>query len=314
MPSTVIFARKQKESMKRFIRLCTAAALTVLFLARGFAVEKGAAPDIYEDVFLYAQKLEQGGAFEEAEIEYKRYLFLQDYSAGVHQTSAFTSLAGLYAKKEQWQLAADSMNMAIQSAINDGQSREQTDLLRLTHIQYLSHLKDNLYLFSYINFEDYSQDVRQAAFLADFKQCIEQGLWQNAQDKFNYAQQSLPELFTAGQAEAINAGFENIFAYKPKKQLLAGYLSFIPGLGQLYAGDPLDALNAFVLNGSLIAVSVWSLCTLDFWTFSLLEFNPLVHFMQGNIYNAQKDAYEYNQRKLQAFSTQILDAVDNKIH
>ena len=241
-------------------------------------------------------------------------IFLQDYSAGAYQTSAFERLARLYAAKEQWQLAAQTMNMAIQSAVNEGQSPEQTEQLRLKHIQYLSHINNSLYLFSYINFTDYSQEIRQAAFLADFKQNIDQGLWQTVQDKFNFAQQSLPDLFSKEETEAINTSLENIFAFKPKKQLLAGYLSFIPGLGQLYAGDPLDALNAFLLNGSIIAVSVWSLCTLDFWTFSLLEFNPLVHFMQGNMYNAQKDAYEYNQRKIKAFSGQILNIVDNKIH
>ena len=314
MHFTVTYARKQKKYMKQFIRFCTAAFITALFLFPVFAIDTVPAADVYEDVFLYAQKLEQGGALEEAEVEYKRYIFLQDYSAGVHQTQAFSSLAQLYAKKEQWQLAADSMNQAIQSSINDGQRTEETDLLRLRHIQYLSHLSSNLYIFSYINFPDFSTDVRQAAFLADFKNCIEQELWQNAKDKFDFAQREFPDLFTQEQAQTINSSFQSIFAYKPKKQLLAGYLSFIPGLGQLYAGDPLDALNAFVLNGSLIAVSAWSLCTLDFWTFSLLEFNPLAHFMKGNIYNAQKDAYEYNQRKLKAFSSQILDIVDEKIH
>lgn len=291
--------------MKRFISFCSVTVIFILFFSQVLAAQQTAKTDIYEDVFLYAQRLEQGGALEEAEIEYKRYIFLQDYSAGIYQTRAFANLAALYAQKEQWQLAADTMNMAIQSSINDRESSEQTDKLRLQHIQYLSHLKDDLFLFGYINFEAYSKEVRQAAFLADFKQSIDQGLWQTAQDKFYFAQQNLPQVFTAQEAQTIDTSLDNIIAYKPKKQLLAGYLSFIPGLGQLYAGDAKDALNAFVLNGSLIAVSVWSLCTLDFWTFSLLEFNPLVHFMQGNMYNAQKDVYEYNQRKINELSSPI---------
>ncbi|MBO4532086.1 MAG: hypothetical protein J5726_00100 [Treponema sp.] len=291
--------------MKRFISFCTVAAITILFFSSVFAAESKPAKDIYEDVFLYAQRLEQGGAFEEAEVEYKRYIFLQDYSAGLYQTRAFESLAGLYAQKEQWQLAADTMNMAIQSSINDGESQEQTDQLRLRHIQYLSHIPNNLYLFGYINFQEHSKEIRHAAFLADFKQSIDQGLWLTAQEKFYFAEQNLPDVFTAQDARTIDISLDNIMDYKPKKQLLAGYLSFIPGLGQLYAGDAKDALNAFVLNGSLIAVSVWSICTLDVWTFSLLEFNPLIHFMQGNMYNAQKDVYEYNQRKINELSSPI---------
>lgn len=314
MHSTAIYARKQKNYMKLFIRLCTACLITFAFLFPVYAIDTAPAKDVYEDVFLYAQHLEQGGALEEAEVEYKRYLFLQDFSRGIHQTSTFKSLAQLYAKKEQWQLAADTMKQAIQSSIYDGQNSQDTDLLRLKHIQYLSHLEDSLYIFSYINFAEYSQEVRRTAFLTDFKSCIIRGLWQGAREKFDFAQQEFQDLFTPEEVQIINTSLQSIFAYKPKKQLLAGYLSFIPGLGQLYAGDPLDALNAFVLNGSLIAVSAWSICTLDLWTFSLLEFNPLVHFMQGNIYNAQKDAYEYNQKKLKGFSDQILQIVDAKIH
>ena len=95
--------------------------------------------------------------------------------------------------------------------------------------------------------------------------------------------------------------------------MLAGYLSLFPGLGQLYAGDYKDSINAFLLNGSLIAVSVYSICTLDLWTFSLLEFNPLAHFMQGNIYNAQKDAYEYNRRFIDAHKKELLQIFDKVV-
>jgi hypothetical protein len=293
--------------MKSYIRLLLFALLLFFILPSSFA------KDIYEDVFLYAQKLEEGGALEEAELEYKRYIFLQDYSAGDHQTQAFTKLAGLYEKKAEWELAEQTLKMAIQSSINDGQAEEERDQLRLKHIQYLSHLNDNLFLFSYIHFPDYSRQVRQAAFCADFEKTVNQGLWQNAQDKYNFAKSEFPDLFTQEESQIIEENLTAIFSYKPKKQMLAGYLSLMPGLGQLYAGDYLDSLNAFLLNGSLIAVSVWSLCSLDFWTFSLLEFNPLLHFMQGNMYNAQKDAYEYNQRKIKGFYSPIIDIIDLKI-
>lgn len=293
--------------MKSCIRPLIFTLLLFLILPYSFA------QDFYEDVFLYAQKLEEGGALEEAEVEYKRYIFLQDYSAGRHQTQAFTNLAGLYEKKAEWELAEEAIKLAIQSSINDGQDEEETDLLRLKHIQYLSHLDDNLFLFTYINFPDNSLQVRQAAFCTDFKKAVNQGLWQNAQDKYNFAKSEFPELFSKEESQIIEENLAAIFSYKPKKQLLAGYLSIMPGLGQLYAGDYLDSLNAFLLNGSLIALSVWSLCSLDFWTFSLLEFNPLIHFMQGNMYNAQKDVYEYNQGKIKGFYSPIIDIIDLKI-
>lgn len=273
--------------------------------------------DLYEDVFLYAKALEDGGAYEEAELEYKRYIFLQDYSEGIHQTQAFTALSGLYEKNGRWELAAQTMQKAILS--------EQNDEMIIKHIKLLEKMNDeaaesngslseNLFIFSYINLPDFSDEIKQQALLAAVRNDVNNNRWGYAEKSFNQLTQSFPDFFTDEQEAAIRSGFESINNFRPKKQMLAAYLSIFPGLGQLYAGNYADSLNAFLLNGSIIAISAWSIYTLDLWTFSLLEFNPLIHFMQGNIYNAQKDVYEYNQRKYKAFSGQILEIVDNKIH
>ena len=273
--------------------------------------------DLYEDVFLYAKALEDGGAYEEAELEYKRYIFLQYYSEGIHQTQAFTALSGLYEKNGRWELAAQTMQKAILS--------EQNDEMIIKHIKLLEKMNDeaaesngslseNLFIFSYINLPDFSDEIKQQALLAAVRNDVNNNRWGYAEKSFNQLTQSFPDFFTDEQENTIRSGFESINNFKPKKQMLAAYLSIFPGLGQLYAGNYADSLNAFLLNGSIIAVSAWSIYTLDLWTFSLLEFNPLIHFMQGNIYNAQKDVYEYNQRKYKAFSGQILEIVDNKIH
>ena len=273
--------------------------------------------DLYEDVFLYAKALEDGGAYEEAELEYKRYIFLQDYSEGIHQTQAFTALSGLYEKNGRWELAAQTMQKAILS--------EQNDEMIIKHIELLEKMNDeaaeskgslseNLFIFSYINLPDFSDEVKQQALLAAVRNDVNNSRWGYAEKSFNQLTQEFPDFFTDEQENTIRSGFESINRFKPKKQMLAAYLSIFPGLGQHYAGNYADSLNSFLLNGSIIAVSAWSIYTLDLWTFSLLEFNPLIHFMQGNIYNAQKDVYEYNQRKYKAFSGQILEIVDNKIH
>ena len=266
--------------------------------------------DEYEDIFLYAQRLEAGGAYEQAELEYKRYIFLQDYSAGIHQVQAFTALAGLYEKNSQWELAAQTIQKAI--------LKSQDDFLKLRHIKYLNNssqeasLSENLFIFSYMNLPDFSEAVRQYACLCAIENDVKNGRTGYAEKSFSFLNQNFPFLFSEQEIQAINTSFEKINTYKPKKQMLAAYLSLFPGLGQLYAGDYKDSLNAFLLNGSIIAVSVYSIWTLDLWTFSLLEFNPLIHFMQGNIYNAQKDTHEYNTRHLQAFEEEILNIIEIK--
>ena len=303
-----------KEHINRFPVKMTFLIFLVLAITNSFVF---AAPnsDPYESVFLYAKTLEQGDAYEQAELEYKRYIFLQDYSAGTHQTEAFTALAGLYEKNSQWDLAAQTMYKAI---LSDQQDTPATsDKLKIDHIRFLANspekssfsFTENLFIFSYLNLPDFSDTVKQYAYLSAIEKDLNDDRTENAATTFSIFKYTFPDFFTSEESEAISTGFEKLRNYKPKNQMLAAYLSLFPGLGQLYAGNYKDSLNAFLLNGSLIAVSAYSIVTLDLWTFSLLEFNPLVHFMKGNIYNAQKDVYEYNTRHLQEYKEEILSII-----
>ena len=317
--------RKQKEYMKFLIRLKKTRKTFLLFLilaVTNFYAFSEPQKDLYEDIFFYAQKLQQGGALEQAELEYKRYIFMQDYSAGIYQVQAFEQLADLYASTDRWNYAVETIRKAILSLEASGDqdaTDSHADLLRKKHILYLtkqakaekSNLADNIYIFSYINLPDFSDSIHQAASLAVFENLITNEYWKTAQDEFDNTVQNYPTLFTTYEEETIRTNLEKLNNFKPKKQMLAGYLSFFPGLGQLYAGDYKDSLNAFLLNGSIIALSVYSICTLDLWTFSLLEFDPLVRFMKGNIYNAQKDAYRYNTSHLSMYSKEIITVLEN---
>ena len=308
------------------LRCCKKFFLLILLLSAGlcagtgvcFAAENKTSNDAYESLFLYAQTLHNNGAFEQAQVEYKRYIFMQDYSRGIHQTQAFENLAALYAQNNEWELAAQTQYKAILSSLEDEDSAEKTDLLRQKHIFYLAQqakaqnfsFQENLFIFSYLNLPEFSSDVKETAAFYSFKNLIETARWETAQTEFNLFTAAYPQAFTAEEYSIIQENLNNIITFKPKKLEAARYLSLFPGLGQLYAANYKDSLNAFLLNGSLIAVSVYSICTLDLWTFSLLEFEPLLRFMKGNIYNAQKDAHEYNTRHINAYTKEIMDLLD----
>ena len=304
-----------KKNIKIFFTL-----LIFLLTTSGLFAEESLLPrkeNNYSDIFFYALTLYNQGAYEEAEVELKRYLFMQNYAEGAYQSGAWTALAGLYEMKENYSLAADCTQKAIACMQESRESQSQIDVLRLGHINYLEkaasstneYLSDNLFIFSYMNLPDFSDKVKKQAYSAAIINAIQNGRIEYAQKTYQQAVQLFPQAWTNEQQEIIFDSFDKLNKFKPKNQKLAGYLSFVPGLGQLYAQDYKDSLNAFVLNGSLIALSTWSLCTLDFWTFSLLEFNLLFRFMQGNIYNAQKDAYFYNLNKQAQLSQPILDAI-----
>lgn len=306
-------ARKQKNYMKKSFKSF------VIFLLFLFIALPLFSKD-YSDIFFYATRLFNEGACEEAEVEYKRYLFMQNYEKGQYETDAYCALAKLYEEKENYSLAADCINNAITVEECKAEKNESyIEAFRIAHIKYLElayqnsdeYLSDNLFIFSYMNLPEISEDTKKCAYAAAISNAISKGRIEYAKNTFNQAVELFPQVWNEQELETINTSFEKLMKFKPKKQKLAGYLSFFPGLGQLYAANYKDSLNAFLLNGAIITACVWSICTLDFWTFSLLEFNPFMRFMQGNIYNAQKDAYQYNIKKQQELSAPICEILQN---
>lgn len=275
--------------------------------------------DFYENVFQTAKEMENKGAYKEAALEYKRYLFLQDYSPGKHQKEAFLSLSAYYENNSLWEEAAEYQHKAILLLENNDLNQNESEIanLQINHIKLLKNdanqkqnsLSDNLFIFSYENLDSYSDIVRKAAFYADLENSILTSRWDHFSVIFNKCISLFPEAFTKDEQKIITENLQKIYDFKPKNQTTAAYLSLLPGLGQLYAKDYKDSANAFLLNGSLIALSTYSIITLDLWTFSLLEFSPTIHFMRGNIYNAQKDTYNYNLAEQKKITTPLLKII-----
>lgn len=77
----------------------------------------------------------------------------------------------------------------------------------------------------------------------------------------------------------------------------AQFLSILPGLGQAYSGDARNAVNAFLLNGILIGLTVWQ--AQIYWVPAVVLGTQLVsRYYLGNMKNARKSAiFKNNQRK-----------------
>ena len=303
--------------MKKNIKIIFVSFCFLILGMHGIAAQQKTSKDPYEDIYNYACSLYSADALEQAQTEFKRYIFMQNYSQGDFVVQAFCTLALIYEKQEQWSLAAQSIQNAI-NTLEETEASDTVDALRIQHIKYLykasqtskKYLSDDLFIFSYMNLPQISDEVKQCAYSAAIANAVINGRIEYAQKTYEKAMELFPQGWNEQQRQAMNLGFQQLASFKPRNQRLAGYLSFIPGLGQLYAANYKDSLNAFLLNGSIIAVSVYSIVTFDFWTFSLLEFDPLIRFMKGNIYNAQKDVYAYNLKKQNEFAEPILECLE----
>lgn len=139
------------------------------------------------------------------------------------------------------------------------------------------------------------------------------GDWEAFESNFRYAKNTVPDFFTEEEELAVINALSQYEDFSPKNPKLAAGLSVIPGLGQFYAGDYKDALNAFVLDGSLLALSAYSLFNFNFFDFVLLEASPTFRFYMGNFHNAKKDVKNYNSRKTSEIAGPVLEILRKKL-
>lgn len=267
--------------------------------------------DPYESVFLLAQKFDNAGSIKEAFVEYKRYLFLQDYGQGIHQEEACLALSRLYENESKYTKALEYLYLAQGYNPGTALQLEEIRLLRKFSAEKTIDLESNVNLFRYRFAEGYDSKVKLLAWVAVIENDVQREDFELLETNLLAFYQEFPQAFESEDKETIATSIEKLKKFKPKSPMLAMHLSFIPGLGQLYAGQPLDALNAFVLNGALIGLSTWTLITQNYLDFALFEFNPTIRFYRGNLYNAQKEVYEYNDQKRKTLKTPIIETLND---
>ena len=287
--------------MKTCIRLLTLILFMIFSLNSAWAQKVSA--DECELVFFYGENLWNKDCKKEAALEFLRYVFLQDYQKGSNLAKAYEYLSDYYFLVKDYDKALNYILLKEnESPVAAGQALD-SDFIKEINIRAAraeknkESLRMDLNLWTYRHTGDYSQKVQLAAWKALMINEAKNDDWTFFEEDYLTFINKYSQFFTTEEKEVIESSLEKIKSFKAKKPMLAAYLSFIPGLGQLYAGDVKDSLNAFALNGSLIGLSIYSICSGNVSDFMLLEFSPTVRFYRGNLYNAQKDSYEYNEKK-----------------
>lgn len=127
---------------------------------------------------------------------------------------------------------------------------------------------------------------------------VDRGDWPAARRALNAIS---PENQTHFRTRTLLADMDTAANIPTKSPALAGTLSVIPGLGQLYCERYEDALISFLVNGGLIWASV------EAFNHDLYALGGVIGFVElgfyaGNIYGATGDAHKYNHRAVRAFS------------
>ncbi len=202
-----------------------------------------------DPVLATARDLQAQGNNSGAVTEYLRYLFFHPTAENL--SDVYLHLGKVYMKLNRWEQAKDAWRQAVKLAPDDS---TQNALRVALAIQSLAHKNYSLAVLELLKVSSFARQPalrRKAQFYLgvanlyarDFKQAEEGFRLYFGSDSTEAAQQTwlaVRTLLQKGQA------------IRPKSPVVAKWLStFLPGLGQLYAGDVKNALNAFALNGAI---------------------------------------------------------------
>ena len=240
--------------------------------------------------------------YDAAITEYKRFLFFHPDHPQVVEVQFKIGLA--YRAQKWWTEAIEMMTAAVQLTTETELQAERRVELAVTLIAGGAY---DLALVELIKVDMQSQSarlhqrarfLRGVAYLYQFK-------WEQARSVF---QTYFDEIPSASRAAAeIDALFLTALSESQKSERTARLLStFLPGLGQTYAGDWKNGLNALLLNGVLGYITVDAAIERDYDD-ALLSFLFLFYrYYAGNRYRAAEAAQAFNDRESRQHVEKIL--------
>jgi len=247
-----------------------------------------------------AEELASNGNYQASITEYKRYLFfnptVQDISSVYLQLGITCYLAAL----------PDEGDKAFAQALDAASDDVSRNRLRIdVAIQYLAHDRSSQaesLLLRVVAFDTQAETKQRAWFFLGVAY-VQTHQWSDAQDAFDHAFPA-PD---APEARAIHELLNPSRLPRLKSPRRAKQFStFLPGSGQIYAGDWKNGINALLLN-LLTGFSVvsplmngeYSTAFSDYYTF-------FDRYYRGNRYNAERIANEKNASRVATFTQQTL--------
>jgi len=247
------------------------------------------------------------GAFDQAITEYKRVLFFKQDEGML--SSVHARIASCYRAQQRWPEAIFHHRRSIQTATSLSEIEEREfDLITAL----FASGRENEAELHLLRLREYSLlDARRVSLYL----CVTftyRGQWEKAA-------QELREAFPAEEVADIRLGeqiekLERLFAEaesEPRKSPNgAVWLSTaVPGAGQLYAGDPWDGLNAFVVNAGLVTLIIAAVKQEWYLEGVLLFLYPLRRYYLGNRENARLAAERRNLAVDERYRQQLLKGI-----
>ena len=240
-------------------------------------------------VLTLADKFFDLGFYEEAITEYKRYIHFNAVTGEVSYTYYKIGLA--YREEHNLKKSLAALEASAQTAISDSIREERKIDIAVTYIAEGSYSKAKFILLKLLSFSKTPEIKRKASlFLCVAHLYTYQ--WKSAKDAIQiYFEEEGNNEFAEGLDSLLSAA-ENM---NYKSPTTARWLStFIPGAGQMYAGNVGNGINALLLNGANIYFIIYKLLKEEYGNAYIIYFFLFRRYYFGNIYHAKKEAMDYN--------------------
>ena len=245
------------------------------------------------------------GDYNAAITEYKRFLF---FDADHPQAGEIQFKIGLaYRAQKWWAEAVESMIAAVQLTTEIKLQAERRVELAVTLIASGAYDLALVELIK-VGMQSQSARLRQRARFLRGVAYLYQFKWEQARSVFRVYFDESPS--AAGAAAEIDTLFSAAINLPQKSEKTARLLStFLPGLGQTYAGDWKNGLNALLLNGVLGYVTLDAAIEKNYDDALLSFFFLFYRYYSGNRYRATEAAQTFNDRENRRHVEKILQAV-----
>ena len=243
--------------------------------------------------------------YDAAITEYKRFLF---FNADHPQTGEAQFKIGLaYRAQEWWAEAVEAMIAAAQLTTETELQAERRVELAVTLIASGAYDLAVVELIK-VDMQSRSTRLRQRARFLRGVAYLYQFKWEQARLVFQTYFDEIPD--AARAAAEVDTLFSEAINLPQKSEKVARLLStFLPGLGQAYAGDWKNGLNALLLNGVLGYITFDAAIERDYDDALLSFFFLSYRYYTGNRYRAAEAAQTFNDRESRQYVQKILQAL-----
>lgn len=284
---------------KMYVRLCfiVVGALMITFSSTG--------PALSDETLALANWLLEQGHYDEAITEYKRFIFFNPEDEQV--SHALYRLGMAYRAGHNWQEAIDALRASVRITQDAEVADERRISLATTLIASGNYSLARLEL---LRVSGFSRDpsLRIRAMYFDGIASLYTFDWDAVEEAFGgfYSEYDGGRMANrVGEIKSVSLEARRSY----RSAGLARYLStVIPGLGQMYAGDWRDALNALTLNSLTIGLLANAIYRKDYMDAAVISSISMRYYM-GNRYRAEVDVRRHNESMDRQNAMKILNIV-----